>query len=216
MTASSSPYEELKNFIQNRMAMSHIYQPAMLIELLSNNGRSSVTDIAKAILDHDQSQIEYYEQITKNMVGRVLTDNNAITRKLKDGNRISGFEIPDFDQLAHNEAQVLIAMCETQIADYVATRGDRIWQHRRKSAGALSGTLRYEVLKRAKFRCELCGIMDKDKALEVDHIVPRNHGGSDEISNLQALCYSCNAMKRDRDGTDFRGVAESYEDREKG
>jgi ATP adenylyltransferase len=48
------------------------------------------------------------------------------------------------------------------------------------------------------------------------HIVPRNKGGADEISNLQALCYTCNAMKRDRDDTDFRGVAESYRHREAG
>ena len=63
----------------------------------------------------------------------------------------------------------------------------------------VSGTLRYEVLKRAAFRCELCGASAEDRALEVDHIVPRNFGGSDDPSNLQALCYSCNAMKRDRD-----------------
>ena len=75
----------------------------------------------------------------------------------------------------------------------------------------MSGTLRYEVLKRAKFRCELCGISAEERALEVDHIIPRNHGGTDEIANLQALCYSCNAMKRDRDATDFRAVRAAYE-----
>jgi hypothetical protein len=31
----------------------------------------------------------------------------------------------------------------------------------------------------------------------VDHIVPRNHGGSDDLSNLQALCFRCNAGKRE-------------------
>ena len=35
------------------------------------------------------------------------------------------------------------------------------------------------------------------RALEVDHILPRNHGGSDDLSNLQALCFRCNAGKRD-------------------
>jgi hypothetical protein len=34
------------------------------------------------------------------------------------------------------------------------------------------------------------------RALEVDHIMPRNHGGSDDLSNLQALCFRCNAGKR--------------------
>jgi diadenosine tetraphosphate (Ap4A) HIT family hydrolase len=73
--------------------------------------------------------------------------------------------------------------------------------------------LRYEILKRALFRCELCGISAADRALEVDHIIPRNAGGSDDLSNLQALCYSCNAMKRDRDTTDFRGTAARYQER---
>ena len=34
------------------------------------------------------------------------------------------------------------------------------------------------------------------RALEVDHIVPRNQGGSDDLSNLQSLCFRCNAAKR--------------------
>ncbi|MCP9902520.1 HNH endonuclease [Cyanobium sp. Cruz CV13-4-11] len=31
----------------------------------------------------------------------------------------------------------------------------------------------------------------------MEHILPRNHGGSDDLSNLQALCFRCNAGKRD-------------------
>lgn len=46
--------------------------------------------------------------------------------------------------------------------------------------------------------------------------MPRSQGGTDDASNLQALCYSCNAMKRDRDSTDFREVSKSYEDRQVG
>src|SRR5262249_51345328 len=42
----------------------------------------------------------------------------------------------------------------------------------------------------------------------------RNQGGTDDISNLQALCYSCNAMKRDRDATDFRAIRAVYEHRQ--
>ena len=34
------------------------------------------------------------------------------------------------------------------------------------------------------------------RALEVDPIVPKNQGGSDDLSNLQALCFRCNAGKR--------------------
>ncbi len=34
------------------------------------------------------------------------------------------------------------------------------------------------------------------RALEVDHIIPKNQGGSDDLSNLQSLCLRCNAGKR--------------------
>ena len=68
--------------------------------------------------------------------------------------------------------------------------------------------MRYDVLKRAGFRCELCGISAEERALEVDHILPRRHGGSDDHTNLQALCYKCNANKCARDDTDLRAVRE--------
>jgi ATP adenylyltransferase len=45
--------------------MSHIYQPVMLMSLLRNNGKASVTEIAKDFLSRDSSQIEYYEEIVK-------------------------------------------------------------------------------------------------------------------------------------------------------
>jgi len=191
--------------------MSHIYQPVMLLELLRRGGSASTKQIAHALLSHDESQLEYYEQITRNMVGKVLTKNRGITSR--EGDR---YNLNAFDALSSEEVKALIGFCKDKLDSYIEKRGKRIWEHRTKSAGYISGTLRYEVLKRAKFRCELCGILDKDKALEVDHIVPRNHGGTDDIHNLQSLCFSCNAMKRDRDNTDFRGIAESYSHRAEG
>ncbi len=214
-STESSAFSRLKSFIEKRMRMSHIYQPVMLGELLRKGGAASVDEIAKAILAHDPSQAEYYSEITKSMVGRVLAAHGIVARQ-KQGRRVTGFALEGVDDLSHAEIEELIALCEVKVDDYLAARGQRIWDHRRKSSGVLSGTLKYEVLKRAKFRCELCGVSAEERALEVDHIIPRQHGGTDDISNLQALCYSCNAMKRDRDDTDFRDVAESYAHREAG
>ncbi|MDH3692714.1 MAG: HIT domain-containing protein, partial [Gammaproteobacteria bacterium] len=194
-----------------KMRMSHIYQPVMIRELLTNNGSAAVKTIATSLLMEDRSQIEYYEQITKNMVGRVLTKNRGITRK--DG---SSYSLEGYAELTHSEVQELVALCDQKICEYIEARGTAIWAHRKRSGGYISGTLRYEILRRAKFRCELCGVSASEKALEVDHIVPRNLGGSDDETNLQALCYSCNAMKRDRDDTDFRGISELYQHRVNG
>ena len=73
-------YKELAEFIDHGMRMSHIYQPVMLIELLSNRGVLKDSDVAKALLSHDQSQIEYYTTITNNMVGRVLRNRSIVSR----------------------------------------------------------------------------------------------------------------------------------------
>jgi ATP adenylyltransferase len=204
-------FASLEQFIRSEMRMSHVYQPVMLLELLNSGGRASVKQIARALLSHDASQIEYYQHITKNMVGKVLTNSRRITERDADG-----FRLRNFEALTADEVSALVALCHSKIDAYVDKRGDAIWAHRRKSSGYVPGTARYEVLKRAKFRCELCGVSAEEKALEVDHILPRSLGGSDEGYNLQALCYSCNATKRDRDATDFRGMAEAYTNRSEG
>lgn len=201
---SSSDFGVLADFIQHRMRMSHVYQPVMLMQLLKNGGVATTEEIARALLSQDQSQIEYYQAITRAMVGSVLRRHGLISKEGQD------YRLKGWESLRSDEIQELVKLCQQRLEGYVAKRGGRIFEHRRKSAGYISGTLRYEVLKRAGFHCELCGISAEKKALEVDHIVPRNHDGTDDSSNLQALCYSCNAMKRDRDATDFRAVRASY------
>jgi ATP adenylyltransferase len=203
-------YLELKDFVSRRMRMAHIYQPVMLMALLKNGGVCSTTKIAKAILKYDQAQIEYYEQITNNMVGKVLRRHGIVEKNGKNYSLLLSKE------LTNGQIDELVDLCQKRLDDYISKRGEKIFLHRKLSSGYVPGTLRYEVLKSAKFCCELCGISAEEKALEVDHIVPRNHGGTDDPSNLQALCYSCNSMKRDKDDTDFREVRKSYLHRESG
>ena len=88
----SKTYEALNDFIQHKMRMSHIYQPVMLRELLRHRGKANISTIAKALLIRDQSQIEYYAEITKNMVGRVLTANRGITQRDGDHYVLKGFD----------------------------------------------------------------------------------------------------------------------------
>lgn len=203
-------YQEFADFITRRMRMSHVYQPVMLMTLLRSGGRAHEKDIALDLVFHDRSQIEYYIRITNNMVGKVLRSHGLVERDAHN----KTYSLLDFEKLSQDEVRTLIELCKEKLEDFMARRGDQIYQHRRQSSGYISGTIRYEVLKRARFRCELCGISADVKALEVDHIIPRNKGGSDDIANFQALCYSHNAMKRDRDDTDFREIRKSYEYRD--
>jgi ATP adenylyltransferase len=73
--ARSTAFEHLAEYINRRMRMSHIYQPLMLMELLGRRSPASAEDIARRILGEDNSQIEYYTERVKRMVGRVLSGN---------------------------------------------------------------------------------------------------------------------------------------------
>ena len=201
-------FTDLKDFITNRMRMSHIYQPVMLTTLLNNDGIASLKTVAKDLLANDQSQVEYYENVARNMVGKILTKHDIVKREGKS------FSLLDFKTFSEKERDELIEICQNKLHQYIERRGNKIFEHRRKSSGYISGRTRYDVLKSAKSRCLMCGKSNEDRAIEVDHIVPRNKGGSDDISNLQALCVSCNSSKRDNDSEDFRKVRESYDDRQ--
>lgn len=62
---------------------------------------------------------------------------------------------------------------------------------------ALSVRTRFEVFKRDQFTCQYCGRKSPDVVLEVDHIVPRCNGGTDDQINLHASCWDCNHGKAD-------------------
>lgn len=67
----------------------------------------------------------------------------------------------------------------------------------------------WSVLARDNWTCCSCGRSSKEEGitLEVDHIVPRSRGGSNDIGNLQTLCKKCNIGKSNRDATDLRRKA---------
>lgn len=84
----------------------------------------------------------------------------------------------------------------------------RAIQHRRKARvkgnGGSYTAQQWDALKaQHDHRCLCCGKQEPEIALTVDHIVPIACGGSNDITNLQPLCLSCNCSKQDR-ATDYR------------
>lgn len=58
-------------------------------------------------------------------------------------------------------------------------------------------SLRFQILKRDSYRCQLCGRSAQDGArLEVDHKHARSRGGTNDPTNLWTLCFECNRGKR--------------------
>jgi diadenosine tetraphosphate (Ap4A) HIT family hydrolase len=142
------------------------------------------------------------------MVGKVLA-NREVTTKDKSTHSLNGFS-----ELSQIQIDELINLCMDKLIEYENKRGDKIWEHRATDREAMSGSVRYQVLLRAGRRCESCGASVADKAIDVDHIVPRSLGGLNDISNYQALCWECNTNKGNRDKTNFHQLEEQYSHRQ--
>jgi ATP adenylyltransferase len=152
-------FQQLKIFLSQQMRMSHLYQPLMLRTLIEKGGFASLRDIASSFLAHDESQLEYYVEITKRMPGPVLSRHQLVRR---DG---AGYRlIPDVQQLTREQRDELLRLCDEAVENYTGRRGRKLCDHRR-------------------------------------------------LSNLQALCYKCNANKGARDDSDLRAVRASMADR---
>ncbi len=90
-----------------------------------------------------------------------------------------------FGSFACSEA---IEAGEKVFADYKA----------RIEARKVSLRIRFLILQRDNFRCQLCGISGQDGArLEIDHKHPVALGGTDAEDNLWTLCFGCNRGKSD-------------------
>lgn len=75
----------------------------------------------------------------------------------------------------------------------------RTEQARREQERAkMNARLRYLILKRDGYKCQICGRTQEDGVkLHVDHIIPVSKGGETKMENLRTLCEDCNLGKGD-------------------
>ena len=62
------------------------------------------------------------------------------------------------------------------------------------------GTTRRRILTRDRHKCYMCGA----HAPEVDHITPASQHGTDDDSNLAAICVRCHRRKTSAEGVAAR------------
>lgn len=209
--ADTTGIKRLRTFLESQMTMSHLYQPVMIRTILLGGGAASKRQIAAAFSAADLSQLDYYEKVLGKYPGPVLRKRGIV--ELDQGVYRLASDLRRMDEW---ERATLVSLCDARVADFVATRQSAIWAHRAGNGDPVPGTLRWQVITRAMGRCEACGIGSDVRALEVDHIVPRSQGGSNDLSNLQALCSLCNVQKLDRDQTDFHTAHAQVKHRHEG
>lgn len=193
-------FEELEHFIEHVMKMTHVYQPLMIKTLLESGGTATAEDIARDFLNEDKAQLEYYIAIAKRWPKITLQKHNVIkyTGRGKNGR----FHLL-LEKITKEQRERLIELLDIKHKKHIDKVLKEPWYSRRGQREHIPGQVRYDVLAKSGGVCVACGVSSLVRALEVDHIVPVNMGGDNSMSNLQALCYRCNAQKRDRDDTDF-------------
>ncbi|MDA8347070.1 MAG: HIT domain-containing protein [Thermaerobacter sp.] len=190
-------FEELKNFVESEMRMSHIYQPLMIRALVEAGGVATVRQLALAFVGRDESQILHYERRIREMPLRVLKNHGVVQ---EDGKLVS----LSTERLTFEQRSVVLMACEQRMQEFVAKRGLALWDYRMLDTEPIPDSLRLRVLMASGRRCALCGATSRERPLDVDHIIPRSRGGKTVLSNLQVLCSKCNRSKGNKDTTDFR------------
>ncbi len=83
--------------------------------------------------------------------------------------------------------------------EYILEKDGKLSPETYRFRGSISGRLRAQVLERNGYTCQMCGIGAGEKTddgrqarLHIGHIVDHDHGGKQELSNLRALCSTCN------------------------
>ena len=115
-------FDELIDFVQNRMSMSHVYQPLVIRALADADGAATLRQLAVALASQDEAVLHEAEETLNKMPLRILSkhqvigyDPNTRVARLNTG------------KLSLEQKAILRALCEQKLGDYLARRGMGIW-----------------------------------------------------------------------------------------
>ena len=172
MPPTPSPTDErLRDYIAKRMRMSHVYQPLMLMELLGRRSPAPAQDVARRILWEDVTQIDYYTERVKRMVGKVhLQRHHPLRpRRLRLGGRRGAERRRYLAEGQRGGATTRRAAATVPPAPRclpnATRRGGGLFAHaeacgfghRSRHRTLISGSMKVRMFTHAKGRCECCG-----------------------------------------------------------
>ena len=75
-----SSIHQFKQFIEEDMRMSHIYQPLLIWMLLESGGASTLRDLALRFVTFNEAELQAMEQTLKKMPVQVLRNRGWVER----------------------------------------------------------------------------------------------------------------------------------------
>lgn len=139
------------------------------------NHLDTYSELQHALWEIDDSQERTHDYVWCNKMESYI----SISRKLK---------LFDVDKIS--EIRNYVRKCWFAYRDYL----DHLRNEPRRKAcrfTTMPEVKNYIYFKYGK-KCLSCGATEK---ISLDHIVPIQKGGTDEVDNLQPLCMSCNSRK---------------------
>ncbi len=86
-----------------------------------------------------------------------------------------------------------------QVIQATASQRNSVQEQKKRERAKMSDSLRYDILRRDGFKCQICGRTQADGVkLHIDHVIPIAKGGKTVKENLRTLCDQCNLGKRDK------------------
>ena len=159
-------------------------------------------DVEKVLQSESINNSKYSSQKFKMVEERVLRsiiykkENFMITLKIEVYYRSNGGNVYDNKKRKYLFNDLVFVYNEWN-------RGNKFEETINQERKIMNDYIRYNVLKRDNFSCQICGITAKDGAkLQVDHIIPVSKGGKTVMSNLQTLCERCNIGKSNKTEND--------------
>lgn len=135
-------YEQLVDFLEHKMSMSHVYQPLLVRALVDAGGVATLRQRAQVFLVQDESQLRYHEKRIREMPLKVLKRHELIT---SDGQLVSlSAKELTLQQKAH-----IRMVWEQKLQSFVQKRGIGIWDYRLLDEEPIPDSLRFLVLKAA-------------------------------------------------------------------
>jgi len=92
--------------------------------------------VARRILGEEVTQIEYYTERVKRMVGKVLT-GNGITRYER-----GTYDLVGGEELSDVEREELLKLCRQRLDAFREQRGEEVFAHRSRHRTPISGSIK--------------------------------------------------------------------------